>query len=174
MVLGILRVYLSRFIFTLSMSENPTSPSAMLSDTEPETPNSRVSRNARRGVDPITSSPGRDLPAFENEDDLIGGMGGGDEEEEEDDGENLFGDDMENDYRAMPHLDQFDPNLLDEDEYENMGMDERAAAEALMRKRDRQEGRGEGRMRRGLLYDDVSCEETFNNVTIFNLTLFTG
>ena len=172
--LGIFRVYLSRFIFILSMSENPTSPSAMLSDTEPETPNSRVSRNARRGVDPITSSPGRDLPAFENEDDLIGGMGGGDEEEEEDDGENLFGDDMENDYRAMPHLDQFDPNLLDEDEYENMGMDERAAAEALMRKRDRQEGRGEGRMRRGLLYDDVSCEDTFKNVTIFILTLFTG
>ena len=144
------------------MSENPTSPSAMLSDTEPETPNSRVSRNARRGVDPITSSPGRDLPAFENEDDLLGGMGGGDEEEEEDDGENLFGDDMENDYRAMPHLDQFDPNLLDEDEYENMSMDERAAAEALMRKRDREEGRGEGRMRRGLLYDDVSYDFLIN------------
>jgi len=140
------------------MSENPTSPSAMLSDTEPETPNSRVSRNARRGVDPITSSPGRDLPAFENEDDLLGGMGGGDEEEE-DDGENLFGDDMENDYRAMPHLDQFDPNLLDEDEYENMSLDERAAAEALMRKRDRDEGRGEGRMRRGLLYDDDDDED---------------
>ena len=56
----------------------------------------------------------------------------------------------------MPHLDQFDPQLLDEEEYENLSMDERAAAEALMRKRDREEGRGEGRMRRGLLYDEVS------------------
>ena len=139
------------------MSEQPTSPSAIMSDTEPETPNSRVSRNARRGIDPITSSPGRDLPAFENEDDLIG-MGGGDDEEEED-GENLFGDNMEDDYRAMPHLDNFDPALLDEEEYENMTMDERAAAEALMRKRDREEGRGEGRMRRGLLYDDEEDED---------------
>ena len=74
----------------------------------------------------------------------------------------------------MPHLDQFDPNLLDEDEYENMSMDERAAAEALRRKRDRQEGRGEGRMRRGLLYDDVSCEAAFKTVTIFILTLCIG
>ena len=136
------------------MSEQPTSPSAIMSDNEPETPNSRVSRNARRGVDPITSSPGRDLPAFENEDDLIGGTNAGYDDEEEDDGENLFGDNMEDDYRPMPHLDTFDPNMLDEDEYENMSMDERAAAEALMRKRDREEGRGEGRMRRGLLYDD--------------------
>ena len=140
------------------MSDNPTSPSAILSDNDPETPNSRASRNPRRGYDPVTSSPGRDLPAFENEDDLIGGMGGHDDDEEEDDGENLFGDNMEADYRAMPHLDNFDPNLLDEEEYENLSMDERAAAEALMRKRDREEGRGEGRMRRGLLYDDDEDE----------------
>ena len=53
------------------MSDNPTSPSATLSDGEPETPRA----NRRRGYDPVTSSPGRDLPAFENEDDLIGGLG---------------------------------------------------------------------------------------------------
>jgi len=142
------------------MSENPTSPSAAVSDTEPDTPNSRVSRNARRGVDPVTSSPGRDLPAFENEDDLLGGMGNNDEEEEEGDGENLFGDDMERDYRANPELDTFDPDLLDEDEYEALSEGERRAAEASMRKRDRDEGRGEGRMRRGLLYDDDDEEPT--------------
>ena len=135
------------------MSENPTSPSAVLSDNESETP--RASR--RRGYDPVTSSPGRDLPAFENEDDIIGGMGGHDDEEE-DDGENLFGDNMEDDYRAMPHLDNFDPRLLDEEEYENLSMEDRMAAEQLMRKRDREEGRGEGRMRRGLLYDDDEDE----------------
>ena len=106
------------------MSENPTSPSAVLSDNESETP--RASR--RRGYDPVTSSPGRDLPAFENEDDIIGGMGGHDDEEE-DDGENLFGDNMEDDYRAMPHLDNFDPRLLDEEEYDNLSMEDRMAAE---------------------------------------------
>jgi len=139
------------------MSENPTSPSAVLSDTEPDTPNSRVSRNARRGLDPLTSSPGRDLPAFENEDELLGGMGN-DEEDDEGEGENLFGDDMENDYRANPRLDTFDPELLDEEEYEAMSEGERQEAEASMRRRDREEGRGEGRMRRGLLYDDDEDE----------------
>ena len=67
----------------------------------------------------------------------------------------------------MPHLDQFDPQLLDEEEYENLSMDERAAAEALMRKRDREEGRGEGRMRRGLLYDEVSCHSCF--ITVYTI-----
>jgi len=106
-------------------------------------------------MDPVTSSPQRDLPAFENEDDLLGGMGGGNEDqEEEEDGENLFGDDMLNDYRPMPQLDRFDPDMLDEDEFEAMSEGERRQAEASMRKRDRDEGRNEGRMRRGLIYDD--------------------
>jgi len=80
------------------------------------------------------------------------------DEEEEGEGENLFGDDMERDYRPMPQLDTFDPDLLDEDEYEALSEGERQAAEASMRKRDREEGRGEGRMRRGLLYDDDEDE----------------
>ena len=116
-----------------------------------------MSRNDRRGVDPVTSSPGRDLPAFENVDDLLGGMGNN-EDEEEGEGENLFGDDMERDYRHMPQLDTFDPDLLDEDEYEALSEGERQAAEATMRKRDRVEGKGEGRMRRGLHYDDDEDE----------------
>jgi len=126
----------------------------------PGTPSSRVSRSARRGVDPVTSSPGRDLPAFENEDDLIG-MGGDQPDEEDEEGENLFGDNMEADYRENPELDRFDPNLLDEEEYEALSEGERRAAEASMRKRDRAEGRGGagGRMRRGLLYDDDDEED---------------
>jgi len=83
---------------------------------------------------------------------------GNNEDEEEGEGENLFGDDMERDYRPMPQLDTFDPDLLDEDEYEALSEGERQAAEASMRKRDREEGRGEGRMRRGLLYDDDEDE----------------
>jgi len=141
------------------MSEQPTSPSAI--DSDPGTPGSRVGRNARRGMDtspPRTSSPGRDLPAFENEDDLIG-MGGEQADEDEGDGENLFGDDMEADYRANPELDRFDPALLDEEEYEALSEGERQAAEASMRKRDREAGRNEGRMRRGLIYDDEDEDE---------------
>jgi len=82
----------------------------------------------------------------------------GDDDEEEGEGENLFGDDMERDYRPVPHLDTFDPDLLDEEEYEALSEGERQAAEASMRKRDREEGRGVGRMRRGLLYDDDEDE----------------
>lgn len=44
--------------------------------------------------DPLTSSPARDLPPFEDESELIGGVGD-DQEEMEDDGEELFGDNME-------------------------------------------------------------------------------
>merc|ERR1719210_2536890 len=85
-------------------------------------------------------------------------MGNAPEDDCEEEGENLFGDAMENDYRPMPHLDTFGPDLLDEEEYEALSEGERQAAEALMRKRDREEGRGEGRMRRGLLYDDDEDE----------------
>lgn len=48
---------------------------------------------------------------------------------------------------------RFDPEMLDDDEYEAMTEGDRQAAEALMKRRDREEGR-EGRLRRGLLYDD--------------------
>ena len=41
--------------------------------------------------DPLTSSPGRDLPPFEDESELMDGPPG----EEEEDGEELFGDDLE-------------------------------------------------------------------------------
>lgn len=76
--------------------EQPTSPSAGLSSPEPNTP-SRSSQRRRRSsrgsnVDPVTSSPGRDLPAFEDESDLIGNDA---PVEEEEDGEELFGDNME-------------------------------------------------------------------------------
>ena len=46
---------------------------------------------------------------------------------------------------------RYDPNLLDDSDYDGLSEGERAAAEAMMRKRDREEGRMDGRMRRGLL-----------------------
>ena len=109
-------------------------------------------------MDPVTSSPGRDLPPFEDEDLL--GEPRQVEEEEEDDGEELFGDNMENDYRPMPGLDRYDREILDEDDYDMMSESDRAAAEAALRQRDRVEGRrADGRMRRGLLYDEDEDDE---------------
>ena len=134
------------------MSEHPTSPSALMSEAETE--------SSRRHRDPVTSSPGRDLPPFENE--ILGG-GGGDEEMEDEpsDGENLFGDNMEGDYRALPHLDRYDTRVLDDNpDFSELSEGERRAAEAEMRKRDREDGRMAGRgMRRGLLYDEEEEED---------------
>ena len=66
-------------------------------------------------MDPVTSSPGRDLPPFEDESDLLGGNGNDNYEDEVTDGEELFGDNMENDYRPMPNLDRYDQNVLDDE-----------------------------------------------------------
>uniref|UniRef100_A0A0N7ZC12 DNA replication licensing factor MCM2 n=1 Tax=Scylla olivacea TaxID=85551 RepID=A0A0N7ZC12_SCYOL len=142
------------------MSEQPTSPSAAISSPEPTTP-SRSSQRRRRlsrgsNVDPVTSSPGRDLPAFEDESDLIGNDA---PVEEEEDGEELFGDNMENDYRHIPELDVYDRDNLDDSEYSVLSEGDRVAAEAHMRKRDREEGRATGGMRRGFLYDESDDEE---------------
>ena len=54
--------------------------------------------------------------------------------------------------------------MLDDDDYEALTEGERQAAEQNMRRRDREEGR-EGRLRRGLLYDD-------DEVSMFSLSLF--
>ena len=61
-------------------------------------------------------------------------------------------------------LPRFDPEMLDDDDYEALTEGERQAAEQNMRRRDREEGR-EGRLRRGLLYDD-------DEVLMFSLSLF--
>ncbi|GFR02207.1 DNA replication licensing factor mcm2 [Trichonephila clavata] len=106
----------------------------------------------------LTSSPVRDLPAFEDESELIGGAGE-DQEMEEEDGEELFGDNMEADYRAIPGLDRYDPDIMDDSEYSALSEGDRQAAEEEMRRRDREEGRGLGRMRRGLLFDSDDEEE---------------
>ncbi|CAG10746.1 unnamed protein product, partial [Tetraodon nigroviridis] len=112
------------------------------------------SRGSRRGD--LTSSPGRDLPPFEDESEGILGEGhlpGDAEEEEDDEGEELIGDGMERDYRPIPALDQYEAEGLDMDEEElsELSPGARAAAEEAMRRRDREEGIS-GRLRRGLLY----------------------
>ncbi len=53
-------------------------------------------------------------------------------------------------------------NLDDEAEYSDLSLSERLAAEREMRKRDREEGTGEGRMRRGILYGKADEYELTN------------
>uniref|UniRef100_A0AAQ5Z8Z6 DNA replication licensing factor MCM2 n=1 Tax=Amphiprion ocellaris TaxID=80972 RepID=A0AAQ5Z8Z6_AMPOC len=111
------------------------------------------SRPSRRGD--LTSSPGRDLPPFEDESEGLLGEGPLPGEEEEDgDGEELIGDGMERDYRAIPALDQYEAEGLDLDDEDlsELSPGARAAAEEAMRRRDREQGVS-GRLRRGLLYD---------------------
>ncbi|XP_068598516.1 DNA replication licensing factor MCM2 [Brachionichthys hirsutus] len=103
----------------------------------------------------MTSSPGRDLPPFEDESEGLLGEGLLPGEDEEDgDGEDLIGDGMERDYRAIPALDRYEVEGLDLDEEElsELSPGARAAAEEAMRRRDRERGVS-GRLRRGLLYD---------------------
>merc|ERR1719322_947147 len=60
---------------------------------------------------------------------------------------------MENDYRPMPGLDRYERDLMDDEDYDDMSEGDRQAVEAELRRRDREEGRLDGRMRRGLLYE---------------------
>ncbi|KAF7268896.1 DNA replication licensing factor Mcm2 [Rhynchophorus ferrugineus] len=82
------------------------------------------------------SSPAQDMEPFEDEG-LLGDM---DLNAEEEDGEELFGDNMENDYRPMPHLDHYDERILDDEEYDNISISGRLAAEQELRARDRDMG----------------------------------
>uniref|UniRef100_A0A672FXN0 DNA replication licensing factor MCM2 n=1 Tax=Salarias fasciatus TaxID=181472 RepID=A0A672FXN0_SALFA len=110
------------------------------------------SRASRRGD--LTSSPGRDLPPFEDESEGLLGEGPLPGEDEDGDGEELIGPGMERDYRAIPELDRYEAEGLDLDDEDlsELSPGARAAAEDAMRRRDRERGLS-GRLRRGLLYD---------------------
>uniref|UniRef100_A0A4W4HLT1 DNA replication licensing factor MCM2 n=1 Tax=Electrophorus electricus TaxID=8005 RepID=A0A4W4HLT1_ELEEL len=96
------------------------------------------SRGSRRGD--LTSSPGRDLPPFEDESEgLLGENVPVDEEDGE--GEELIGDGMEMDYRAIPALDRYEEEGLDDaEDLSELSPGARAAAEEAMRRRDREQG----------------------------------
>uniref|UniRef100_A0A452UHJ4 DNA replication licensing factor MCM2 n=1 Tax=Ursus maritimus TaxID=29073 RepID=A0A452UHJ4_URSMA len=121
---------------------------------------SSPARRLSRRTDALTSSPGRDLPPFEDESEGLLGTEGPLGEEEED-GEELIGDGMERDYRAIPELDVYEAEglALDDEDVEELTASHREAAERAMRQRDREAGRGLGRMRRGLLYDSDEEDE---------------
>eukprot|EP01027_Heterolobosea_sp_BB2_P019693 GEZU01027711.1.p1 GENE.GEZU01027711.1~~GEZU01027711.1.p1 ORF type:complete len:747 (-),score=192.99 GEZU01027711.1:62-2302(-) len=75
-------------------------------------------------------------------------------DEEEEEGEELFGDDFENDYRPIPEQDRYDNEQIDDTEYENITLDTRRAAEAEMRRRDIEKLRREGRLPAALVPSD--------------------
>ncbi|CAK9795106.1 DNA replication licensing factor Mcm2 [Anthophora quadrimaculata] len=115
---------------------------------------SSPARSDRLAEAMTSPAPEIDEP-FEDETDLLGNDN--DLNEEEGEGEELFGDNMEADYRPMPALDRYDPEIVDNEEYSEMSQGERAEAEAAMRKRDR--AAGIIRDDRYLLYDESDEDE---------------
>ncbi|KAM6197342.1 LOW QUALITY PROTEIN: DNA replication licensing factor MCM2 [Sarcoramphus papa] len=138
----------------------PPSPSLLSLQDSSESQAAATSpvRSSRRG-DAFTSSPGRDLPPFEDESEGLLGTEGLPEEEEE--GEELIGEGMERDYRPIPELDVYEAEglALDDEDVEELTASQREAAERVMRQRDRELEQGMGRMRRGLLYDSDDEDE---------------
>lgn len=102
------------------------------------------------------TSPAHEFEPFEDEAALLGDTSQPDQMEEED-GEELFGDNMENDYRPMPGLDRYERGNLDDEDYDNMSEGDRRAAEEEMRRRDRELGIVR-RDERDLFYEDSDME----------------
>jgi len=63
------------------------------------------------------------------------------ENAEEEEGEDLFGENMLQDYAERPELDQYDPEMLDDGEQEPLSVEGRLAAEEAMKERDARERR---------------------------------
>ncbi|CAH8449461.1 unnamed protein product [Schistosoma bovis] len=105
------------------------------------------------------ASPDLEEPAFEDESAAI--LGDDNLDEEEESGENLFGDDMERDYRPIPELDVYEAEgLADPDEdLEELSPNARAEAEREMRRRDRERLLATGGLRRDLIADLYGEEE---------------
>lgn len=78
--------------------------------------------------------------------------------DDDDEGEDLFGENMEADYRHIPELDTYDNKYLDEQNYSELSLADRINAEAAMKQRDKDEGRLQGRRRKGYDLFDASSE----------------
>ncbi|KAK5650844.1 hypothetical protein RI129_001873 [Pyrocoelia pectoralis] len=103
------------------------------------------------------TSPAGDLEPYEDESALLGDLSQ-DLDEMEEEGEELFGDNMETDYRPMPGLDRYDTANLDDEDYDDLSPSGRLAAEIEMRQRDRDQGVYR-RDDRELFYDKTDEDE---------------
>eukprot|EP00928_Gymnodinium_smaydae_P053520 TRINITY_DN37498_c0_g1_i1.p1 TRINITY_DN37498_c0_g1~~TRINITY_DN37498_c0_g1_i1.p1 ORF type:complete len:888 (-),score=213.35 TRINITY_DN37498_c0_g1_i1:72-2735(-) len=82
----------------------------------------------------MSSPNGRDLPEdLPAEEDVLGDDR---RSEEEGEGDDLFGDDMMDDYAEDPELDQLDPDIVDDRPQEPLSIEQRMAAERAMNERD--------------------------------------
>eukprot|EP01147_Barroeca_monosierra_P002807 gene2807-5650_t len=113
-----------------------------------------------------SSPPTSDNYRFEDEtEDLQEQERGNDvpDDEEEGEGEELFGDDMERDYRAIPELDIYDPTILDETEQRELSLAARARVEQQLARRDAADAmrvRGRSRLPAGLGFGDDEEEDS--------------
>lgn len=78
-------------------------------------------------------------------------------DEDEGEGEDLLGENMYDDYKAIPELDTYESEGLSEGEHDDIAPDARLQAERLMRERDKELQRRQGRTPAAL--QDVSDEE---------------
>jgi hypothetical protein len=82
--------------------------------------------------------------------------------EEEEEGEDLLDEQQYiDDYKQIDALDHYDERDLDNEEYDDMGNNDRRRAELEMRKRDRETSRRTGRRTQALL--DISEDEQVSN-----------
>lgn len=72
------------------------------------------------------------------------------------------------DYRPIPELDRYVPEGMatDDEDVEELTASQREAAERAMRQRDREMGRGPGRMHSGLLYGMYLQLNSIRNVLL--------
>ncbi|XP_031617639.1 DNA replication licensing factor Mcm2 [Contarinia nasturtii] len=126
-----------------------------MSDT-PSSPPPSIEAERRELLRNLMTSPVEDFEPFENEDEILGDTTVR-HDDEEDDGEELFGDNMENDYRPRPELDRYDMDQLDDDDFSDISEGDRRAAEREMNKRDR--AMGIHRDERNLVYDQSDDED---------------
>ncbi|TPP63390.1 DNA helicase [Fasciola gigantica] len=109
---------------------------------------SRTDQPSRRDTEARSAEP--DDVLFEDESaSILGDV----TDEEAKSGENLFGDDMERDYRPVPEPDVYEAGgfaSVDEDS-EELSPNTRDEAEREMRQRDREKALATGELRRGLI-----------------------
>ncbi|OAF71509.1 hypothetical protein A3Q56_00669 [Intoshia linei] len=81
-------------------------------------------------------------------------------EDEEEGGIELFGDNMEKDYRQIPELDTYGEEGIDDEELSNMSISERVSAEKELNYRDRATDIVSNRnTRKNILYDEIDDKQ---------------
>lgn len=115
---------------------NPNDDPNNNSDSEPETPNQSISQlNPNYPLPNDSDSDGgeeirEEVEEFNN---FATGI-----EDEDDEGENLFGENFEDDYKAIPQLDNYDSSQLDDSrQYAPMDQAAKRKVDALLNQRDR-------------------------------------